>query len=67
MLPSQPVALCSKTLLLRTFLRSLHLAGSLLGGAQGGPPLIMLDAGQHVGYRREDGKRFAACWGPRPT
>ncbi|KAG2494117.1 hypothetical protein HYH03_007755 [Edaphochlamys debaryana] len=50
-----------KSLLLRTFLGALDTASRL--DEPGGGPVVMLDAGG-LGYRREQGERFRACWGP---
>ncbi|KAG2494108.1 hypothetical protein HYH03_007747 [Edaphochlamys debaryana] len=50
----------SRSLLLRTFLRALDTASRL--DEPGGGPVVMLDAGA-LGYRREEGERFRACWG----
>ncbi|KAG2494109.1 hypothetical protein HYH03_007748 [Edaphochlamys debaryana] len=49
-----------RSLLLRTFLRALDTASRL--DEPGGGPVVMLDAGA-LGYRREEGERFRACWG----
>ncbi|KAG2494129.1 hypothetical protein HYH03_007767 [Edaphochlamys debaryana] len=49
-----------RSLLLRTFLGALDTASRL--DEPGGGPVVMLDAGA-LGYRREQGERFRACWG----
>lgn len=60
------LAACSDTLLLRTFISALQLARDLRGGWLSGAPVVMLDAGPDLGYRRRDGLRYRECWGPAP-
>ncbi|KAG2494106.1 hypothetical protein HYH03_007745 [Edaphochlamys debaryana] len=48
-----------RSLLIRVFLRALNTAAQLDGPCGS---VVMLDAGA-LGYRREQGERFRACWG----
>lgn len=54
-------------MLLRTFLRCLRLARDLLKRSFLRPaPVVMVDAGRRLGYRRKQGMRFRSSWGPGP-
>lgn len=57
----------SGDLLFRTFVGALRLAISMVETDPAGMiSVVLLDAGQKMGYRSEQGMRFRACWGPAP-
>ncbi len=58
---------CCRDLLLRTFVGALRLAISMVErNLDGKVEPVVLDAGEGVGYRWDQGRRFQACWGPAP-